>query len=119
MRHRKSSRKVNIPSSQRLALLRNLTNQLLMRETIKTTLPRAKELRGFAEPIITISKNDTLANRRLVYNRLRDREAVSHLFGSIRTRCLHRPGGYLRVLKLDSRSGDAADMAIVELVDSV
>ena len=119
MRHRNSSRKFNIPSSQRLALMRNLTNQLLKRESIMTTLPRAKELRGFAEPIITISKNDTLANRRLVYNRLRDRDAVIHLFDSISPRCLHRPGGYLRVLKLDSRNGDAADMAIVELVDKV
>jgi len=119
MRHRKSSRKFNIPSNQRLALLRGLTNQLLKQETIRTTLPRAKELRGFAEPIITISKNDNLANRRLVFNRLRDREAVTKLFDSIRARCLHRPGGYLRVLKLDLRNGDAADMAIVELVDSV
>lgn len=119
MRHRKSSRKFNLPSSQRLALMRSLTNQLLKRESIRTTLPRAKELRGFAEPIITISKNDTLANRRLIYNRLRDREAVCHLFDSIRERCLHRPGGYFRVLKLDSRAGDSADMAIVELVDSL
>lgn len=108
-----------MPGSQRLALMRGLTNQLLKRETIKTTLARAKELRGFAEPIITIAKNDTLANRRLVYSRLRDRDAVCHLFDSIRMRCLQRPGGYLRVLKLDSRSGDSADMAIVELVDSV
>jgi large subunit ribosomal protein L17 len=119
MRHRNSSRKFNMPSSQRRALMRGLTNQLIKHERITTTLPRAKELRGFAERIITIAKNDNLANRRLVYNRLRDREAVIHLFESIRTRCLHRPGGYLRVLKLESRHGDSADMALVELVDTV
>lgn len=103
--------------SQRKAMLRNLTNQLLAHDSIKTTLPRAKELRSFVEPLITISKTDTLANRRLVFNRLRNRVVVGRLFDSIRQRCQHRPGGYLRILKLDSRNGDAADMAIVELVD--
>lgn len=119
MRHKKSARKFNMPSSQRFALMRGLANQLLKRESLKTTLPRAKELRGFAEPLITMAKKDTLASRRLVYNRLRDRDAVCHLFNSIVPRCSQRPGGYLRILKLDSRSGDSADMAIVELVDSV
>lgn len=117
MRHKKSSRKLNIPGNQRRALMRSMAVQLFMRERIRTTLPRAKELRRFAEPLITISKSDSLASRRLVYSRIGNREAVCSLFNSIRLRCLHRPGGYLRILKLDPRVGDSADMALVELVD--
>ncbi|MEO1766367.1 50S ribosomal protein L17 [Thiobacter aerophilum] len=117
MRHRLGNRKLNRTSSHRLAMLRNMTNSLLRHEVIKTTLPKAKELRRVAEPLITLGKKPTLANRRLAFNRLRDREMVVKLFDELGPRYRNRPGGYLRILKCGFRQGDNAPMAYVELLD--
>lgn len=117
MRHRHGLRKLNRTSSHRLAMFRNMTNALLKHEVIKTTLPKAKELRKIAEPIITLGKSPTLANKRLAFSRLRDREMVVKLFDEIGPRYAARPGGYMRVLKFGFRKGDNAPMALVELVD--
>ena len=117
MRHRLGLRKLNRTSSHRLAMLRNMTNSLLRYEAITTTLPKAKELRRVAEPIITLGKRPNLANRRLAFNRLRDREMVSKLFDELGPRFANRNGGYLRILKYGFRRGDNAPMALVELLD--
>jgi large subunit ribosomal protein L17 len=117
MRHRHGLRKLNRTSSHRLAMLRNMTNSLLTHEVIKTTLPKAKELRSVAEPLITLGKTPTVANRRMAFNRLRDRAVVSKLFDELGPRFAKRPGGYLRILKYGFRQGDNAPMALVELVD--
>ena len=117
MRHRLSNRKLNRTSSHRLAMLRNMTNSLLQHEVIKTTLPKAKELRRVAEPLITLGKTATVANRRLAFNRLRDRDIVVKLFDELGPRYAARNGGYLRILKCGFRNGDNAPMAIVELMD--
>ena len=117
MRHRNGLRKLNRTSSHRLAMLRNMTVSLLRHEAIKTTLPKAKELRRVVEPMITLGKNPTLANKRLAFDRLRDREIVVKLFAEIGPRYATRPGGYLRILKCGFRVGDNAPMAFVELVD--
>lgn len=117
MRHRNSNRKLNRTSSHRQAMLRNMATSLLRHEVIKTTLPKAKELRRVAEPLITLSKNATLANRRLAFSRLRDRDIVGKLFGELGPRYQARNGGYLRILKCGFRNGDNAPMALVELVD--
>ena len=117
MRHRHGLRKLNRTSSHRLAMLRNMTVSLLKHEAIKTTLPKAKELRRVAEPIITLAKNPTLANRRLAFDRLRDREIVVKLFDELGPRYKARNGGYLRILKMGFRVGDNAPMAYVELLD--
>jgi large subunit ribosomal protein L17 len=117
MRHRKSGRQLNKNSSHRKADFRNMTTSLFRHELIKTTLPKAKELRGFAEPFITLAKQDSVAKRRLAFARLRDREMVSKLFNELGPRYQERPGGYLRVMKCGTRAGDAATMAYVELVD--
>ena len=117
MRHRNGLRKLNRTSSHRLAMLRNMTVSLLKHEAIKTTLPKAKELRRVVEPMITLGKNPTLANKRLAFDRLRDREIVVKLFAEIGPRYATRPGGYLRILKCGFRVGDNAPMAFVELVD--
>jgi len=117
MRHRQGLRKLNRTSSHRLSMLRNMTNSLLRFETIKTTLPKAKELRRVAEPLITLGKKPSLANRRLAYNRLRDREIVAKLFDELGPRYAKRNGGYLRILKFGFRNGDNAPMALVELMD--
>jgi large subunit ribosomal protein L17 len=117
MRHRHGLRKLNKTSSHRLAMLRNMTVSLLKHEVIKTTLPKAKELRKVAEPIITLGKTATLANRRLAFNRLRDRDMVVKLFDELGPRYKARNGGYLRILKYGFRQGDNAPMALVELLD--
>jgi large subunit ribosomal protein L17 len=117
MRHRHGLRKLNRTSSHRLAMLRNMTVSLLRHEAIKTTLPKAKELRRVIEPILTLGKVDTLANKRLAFNRLRDREMVVKLFAELGPRYASRNGGYLRILKMGFRVGDNAPMAYVELVD--
>ena len=117
MRHRQSNRKLNRTTSHRLAMFRNMTNSLLKHEVIKTTLPKAKELRRFVEPLITLGKEPTLSNHRLAFDRLRDREMVMKLFGELGPRYKTRPGGYLRILKYGFRVGDNAPMALVELVD--
>jgi large subunit ribosomal protein L17 len=117
MRHGHGLRKLNRTSSHRLAMFRNMTNSLLRHEVIKTTLPKAKELRRVVEPMITLGKTPTLANRRLAFNRLRDREMVSKLFGELGPRYAKRNGGYLRILKFGLRLGDSAPMALVELMD--
>lgn len=117
MRHRNSNRKLNRTSSHRQAMLRNMATSLLRHEVIKTTLPKAKELRRIAEPLITLGKNATLANRRLAFSRLRDRDIVGKLFNELGPRYQARNGGYLRVLKCGFRVGDNAPMALVELVD--
>ncbi len=117
MRHRNSNRKLNRTSSHRQAMLRNMATSLLRHEIIKTTLPKAKELRRIAEPLITLGKNATLANRRLAFSRLRDRDIVGKLFNELGPRYSSRPGGYLRILKCGFRNGDNAPMALVELVD--
>ena len=117
MRHGNGLRKLNRTSSHRLAMLRNMSNSLLEHEVIKTTLPKAKELRMVVEPLITLGKKDSLANRRLAYNRTRDREIVAKLFTELGPRYATRPGGYLRILKFGFRQGDNAPMALVELVD--
>ena len=117
MRHRNSNRKLNRTSSHRQAMLRNMATSLLRHEVIKTTLPKAKELRRVAEPLITLGKDATLANRRLAFSRLRDRDIVGKLFNELGPRYSARPGGYLRILKCGFRNGDNAPMAYVELVD--
>lgn len=117
MRHRHGLRKLNRTSSHRLAMLRNMTVSLLRHEAIKTTLPKAKELRRVVEPIITLGKTNTLANKRLAFNRLRDREIVVKLFNELGPRYASRQGGYLRILKMGFRVGDNAPMAYVELLD--
>lgn len=117
MRHRNGLRKLNRTSSHRLAMLRNMTVSLLRHEAIKTTVPKAKELRRVVEPMITLGKTPTLANKRLAFDRLRDREIVVKLFAEIGPRYATRPGGYLRILKCGFRNGDNAPMAFVELVD--
>jgi len=117
MRHRLSHRKLNRTSSHRQALLRNLSIALLKHEAIKTTLPKAKELRKVVEPLITLGKKPSLANRRLAFDRLRDRDMVVKLFDDLGPRFMQRPGGYLRILKFGFRQGDNAPMAYVELVD--
>ncbi len=117
MRHRLGLRKLNRTSSHRLAMLRNMTVSLLKHEAIKTTLPKAKELRRVVEPMITLGKNPTLANKRLAFDRLRDRETVVKLFAELGPRYAARPGGYLRILKCGFRVGDNAPMAFVELID--
>jgi len=117
MRHRHGLRKLNRTSSHRLAMLRNMSNSLITHELIKTTLPKAKELRRVVEPLITLAKEPTVANRRLAFNRLRDRDVVVKLFNELGPRYKTRPGGYLRILKFGFRVGDNAPMALVELVD--
>ncbi|MBI3936290.1 MAG: 50S ribosomal protein L17 [Betaproteobacteria bacterium] len=117
MRHRHGLRKLNRTSSHRLAMLRNMANSLLRHEAITTTLPKAKELRRVVEPIITLGKKPSLASRRLVFNRLRDREMVVKLFNELGPRYSKRNGGYLRILKSGLRKGDNAPMAYVELLD--
>ncbi len=117
MRHQKSGRKLNRNSSHRQAMFRNMAASLLRHEIIKTTLPKAKELRRVAEPLITLAKTDGVAQRRLAFNRLRDKEAVGKLFGEIAPRYQERPGGYTRILKCGFRDGDKAPMAYIELVD--
>ena len=117
MRHRHGLRKLNRTSSHRLAMLRNMTNSLFTHEAIRTTLPKAKELRRVAEPLITLAKVATVANRRLAFDRLRDRDVVTKLFNELGPRYQARPGGYLRILKFGFRPGDCAPMALIELVD--
>jgi large subunit ribosomal protein L17 len=116
MRHRKSGRKFSRTSAHRKAMFRNMTASLVEHELIKTTLPKAKELRRVAEPLITLSKNDSVANRRLAFSRLRDDAAVAKLFDELGPRYNERPGGYLRILKCGFRAGDNAPMAFVELI---
>jgi large subunit ribosomal protein L17 len=118
MRHRKSGRKLGRNSSHRKAMFRNMATSLFRHETIKTTLPKAKELRRVAEPLITLAKEDGVANRRLAFSRLRDKEVVGKLFKELGPRFKARPGGYIRILKLGPRAGDAAPMALVMLVDA-
>jgi large subunit ribosomal protein L17 len=117
MRHRQSNRKLNRTTSHRLAMFRNMSVSLLKHEVIKTTLPKAKELRRFVEPLITLGKEPSLSNHRLAFDRLRDRDMVVKLFGELGPRYKTRPGGYLRILKYGFRNGDNAPMALVELVD--
>jgi large subunit ribosomal protein L17 len=119
MRHRKSGRQLNRNSSHRKAMFRNMSISLVEHELIKTTLPKAKELRRVIEPLITLSKVDSVANRRLAFSRLNSKEAVGKLFSDLGPRYEARPGGYLRILKCGYRSGDKAPMAYVELVDRV
>lgn len=116
MRHRKTGRQLNRNRSHRKAMFSNMANSLFKHELIKTTLPKAKELRGFAEPLITLSKKDSVAKRRLAFSRLRDREMVTKLFNELGPRYQNRRGGYLRIMKCGYRTGDAAPMAYVELV---
>jgi large subunit ribosomal protein L17 len=117
MRHHNGLRKLNRTSSHRLAMLRNMTNSLLKHEVIKTTLPKAKELRRVIEPVITLGKKPSLANRRLAFDRLRDRDMVGKLFSEFGPRYQTRNGGYVRILKYGFRKGDNAPMALVELMD--
>jgi large subunit ribosomal protein L17 len=117
MRHRKSGRHFNRTSSHRQAMFRNMSASLLRHELIRTTVPKAKELRRVVEPLITLAKVDSVAKRRLAFARLRDRDIVTKLFGELGPRYQARPGGYLRILKCGFRAGDKAPMAIVELVD--
>ena len=117
MRHLKSGKKLNRTSSHRKAMFSNMTASLIEHEVIKTTLPKAKELRRVAEPLITLAKKDSVANRRLAFSRLRNDSAVGKLFAELGPRYQERPGGYMRILKCGFRMGDAAPMAIVELVD--
>ncbi|MBS7327675.1 MAG: 50S ribosomal protein L17 [Oxalobacter sp.] len=117
MRHKHGMRKLNRTTSHRLAMFRNMAVSLLRHEAIKTTLPKAKELRRVVEPLITLGKKDSLANKRLAFNRLRDREMVVKLFGELGPRYANRNGGYMRILKMGFRVGDNAPMAYVELVD--
>ena len=118
MRHNNVLRKLNRSSSHRKAMFRNMTNSLLRHELIKTTLPKAKELRRYVEPVITLGKDATLSNKRLAFNKLRDREIVVKLFSFFGPRYMTRPGGYIRILKYGFRKGDNAPMALVQLVDS-
>ena len=117
MRHRKSGRQLNRNSSHRKAMFSNMANSLLEHGIIKTTLPKAKELRRIAEPLITMAKTDSVANRRLAFSRLRDKETVGKLFSELGPRYKERPGGYTRILKCGFRTGDVAPMAYIELVD--
>jgi len=117
MRHRKSGRRLGRNSSHRKAMFRNMAASMIKHETIKTTVPKAKELRRVVEPLITLAKVDSVANRRLAFDRLRDKEVVGKLFTEIGPRCKERPGGYLRILKTSPRPGDNAPMAIVMLTD--
>lgn len=117
MRHRHSGRQLNRNSSHRKAMFRNMTTSLVEHEIIKTTLPKAKELRGFAEPLITLAKNDSVANRRLAFDRVRNKATVGKLFDELGPRYTERPGGYIRIIKCGIRTGDKAPMAYVELVD--
>tara|TARA_S200000501_G_scaffold120782_1_gene113593 strand:+ start:1018 stop:1398 length:381 start_codon:yes stop_codon:yes gene_type:complete len=117
LRHKYSGRKFNRTSSHRAAMFKNMMASLIEHEEIKTTVPKAKELRGFVERLITISKVDTVAKRRIVFSRIRSKEAVAKLFNELGPRFKERPGGYLRVLKCGYRAGDKAPMAIVQLVD--
>ena len=117
MRHRKSGRKLGRNSSHRIAMFRNMATSLLQHETIKTTLPKAKELRRVVEPLITLAKQDGVSQRRLAFARLRDNVAVGKLFDELGPRFKDRPGGYLRILKIGHRAGDAAPMALVQLLD--
>lgn len=117
MRHRHGLRKLNRTSAHRTAMFRNMANALIQHEAIKTTLPKAKELRKVVEPLITIAKTPSLANRRLAFDRLRDRDSVVKLFNEIGPRYASRPGGYCRILKWGFRAGDCAPMALMELVD--
>ena len=117
MRHKKSGRKLGRNSSHRKAMYRNMATSLVQHETIKTTLPKAKELRRVVEPLITLAKTDGVANRRLAFSRLRDKAAVGTLFTDLGPRFKERPGGYVRILKMGPRAGDAAPMAMVQLVD--
>ena len=119
MRHRKKGRKLNRNSAHRKALLKNLAIALIEREVIRTTVPKAKELRAFIEPLITLAKDDTVANRRLAFNKLRSDEAVGKLFTSVAVNAKDRNGGYTRIIKAGFRPGDKADMAYMELVDRV
>jgi len=116
MRHRHSGRQLNRNSSHRKAMFQNMVNSLFKHELIKTTLPKAKELRRFAEPLITLGKEDSVANRRLAFSRMRDKDMVGKLFSDLSPRYKERPGGYLRIMKCGFRPGDAAPMAYVELV---
>jgi len=116
MRHLNSGRKLNRDSAHRKAMFRNMSNSLFQNEIIKTTVPKAKELRRVAEPLITLAKEDSVAHRRLAFNRLRDRDVVTKLFNELGPRYDSRPGGYLRILKCGLRAGDKAPMAYVELV---
>jgi large subunit ribosomal protein L17 len=117
MRHRKAGRQLNRNSAHREAMFRNMTSSLIRQELIKTTLPKAKELRRVAEPLITLAKSDSVHRRRVAFSRLRDKDAVGKLFAELGPRYAARPGGYLRILKCGFRPGDAAPMAYVELVD--
>ncbi len=117
MRHGHGLRKLNRTSEHRLAMLRNMMNSLIEHEVIKTTVPKAKELRRVIEPMITLAKEDTVANKRLAFNRLRSRDSVTKLFSDLGPRFAKRPGGYTRILKMGFRVGDNAPMALVELVD--
>ena len=117
MRHKYSGRKLNRTSSHRTSMFKNMMTSLIVHEEIKTTVPKAKELRGFLERLITISKVDTVAKRRIVFSRIRSKEAVAKLFNDLGPRFKERPGGYLRILKCGYRAGDKAPMAIVQLVD--
>ncbi|MBT8151467.1 MAG: 50S ribosomal protein L17 [Gammaproteobacteria bacterium] len=117
MRHRHSGRQLNRNASHRKAMFRNMANSLFQHELIRTTLPKAKELRRVAEPLITLAKNDSVANRRLAFDRTRDKAMVGKLFGELGPRYDSRPGGYIRILKCGYRTGDKAPMAFVELVD--
>ena len=116
MRHQKSGRKLNRNSSHRKAMFRNMANSLFEHEIIKTTVPKAKELRRVAEPLITLAKSDSVAHRRLAFDRLRDKETVGKLFTELGPRYVERPGGYLRIMKCGYRTGDKAPMAYVELI---
>ena len=117
MRHNNAFRKLNRTSSHRLAMFRNMSNSLLRHEVITTTLPKAKELRSYVEPVITLGKKPSLSNRRAAFNKLRDRQIVTKLFDELGPRYSARPGGYVRILKFGYRKGDNAPMALVELVD--
>ena len=117
MRHGYGLRKLNRTSEHRLAMLRNMMNSLIEHEVIKTTVPKAKELRRVIEPMITLAKEDSVANKRLAFNRLRSRDSVTKLFADLGPRFAKRPGGYTRILKMGFRVGDNAPMALVELVD--
>lgn len=117
MRHRNSGRQLSRNSSHRKAMFRNMAASLLQHEVIKTTVPKAKELRRVAEPLITMAKSDSVHKRRLAFDRLRDRDVVTKLFNELGPRYKERPGGYLRILKMGYRAGDNAPMALVELVD--
>lgn len=117
MRHGNGLRKLNRTSSHRIAMFRNMANSLILHEAIKTTLPKAKDLRKFVEPLINLGKTPSLANRRLAFDRLRDRDSVTKIFGVLGPRYATRPGGYLRILKMGFRLGDNAPMAFIELLD--